>query len=57
MIPILLLLISLNGKDVVVQQIQFRTLDSCQAAAAILERDLVRYNAMAVCIDRSTERP
>lgn len=36
-------------------EIKFRTIESCQAAAAQLERDLAEFNARAICVDRSTQ--
>ena len=56
MMPILILVLSLttpHGTQLTVEQIPFRTMESCDAAALRLERDLGTYNAVALCIDRS----
>lgn len=59
MIPILLLILSVQSQstEIQIEQIPFRTMESCQAAASKLERDLSQYNARAICIDRSAEKP
>lgn len=56
MTPILLLVLMLvtdSGVQVSTEQIQFRTMESCRAAAADLEREMALYQARAVCIDRN----
>lgn len=56
MTPVLILVMMLvGGFDAPVietQQIQFRTMEACHAAAAQLERDLSHLNAVAICIER-----
>lgn len=56
MTPIMLLLLTIvsDGPLIIAsEQIQFRTMESCQIAAAQLERDLSGFNARAICIDRN----
>lgn len=52
MTPILILIIFMSGVEMNVEQIPFRTMESCQSAAAQLERDLAEFNVRAICIDR-----
>lgn len=53
MMLLVLVLVSGESTSLVSEQIQFRTLESCQIAAAQLERDLSEFNARAICIDRN----
>jgi len=55
MIPILLLILSVQSKspEIQIEQIPFRTMESCYAAALRLERELSQFNAVALCIDRA----
>lgn len=60
MTPILILVIALIQEGdlpvITTEQIQFRTIGSCEFAAQQLERELSIYNAKAICIDRSIEQ-
>lgn len=42
-----------NFVQIVTEQMQFRTQESCNAASVEVERRLYKYKAIAVCIDRS----
>jgi hypothetical protein len=55
MIPILLISFSIAGLQPVIEQIQFRTMESCESAAKLIEREYASLNAKAICIDRSVE--
>jgi len=55
MIPILLIVLSLSNQPPVIEQIQFRTIKSCEIAVQKIERELSYLNAHAICIDRSIE--
>jgi hypothetical protein len=56
MTPVLILVMFLAGgfdaPVIETQQIQFRTMEACQAAAEKLERDLAHLNAVALCVER-----
>lgn len=57
---VLILILSLSTSqcaELKIEQIQFRTIESCYSAALRIERDLSQYNARAICIDRSAEKP
>lgn len=53
LIPILLLVLLSQTGDLRVEQIQFRTMETCRAAAAQLEHELAPFNARAVCLERA----
>lgn len=56
MIPVLILILSLSTSSCIelkIEQIQFRSMESCYAAALRLERELSQLNAVALCIDRA----
>lgn len=56
--PLLILVLSLTIQGIVdmeINEIQFRTMESCTIAAAQLERDLTEFNARAICVDRSAQ--
>ncbi len=56
MIPIMILVLMISNPEkpeIKTEQIQFRTMESCYAAALRLERELSQFNAVALCIDRA----
>jgi hypothetical protein len=55
MIPLLLLVLALADQSVNVTTIEFRTMESCESAAIVIEREYASLNARAICIDRSIE--
>lgn len=56
MTPILLLILTIISSDesvrIETEQIQFRTIESCESEAHRLERELAEYNARAICVNR-----
>ena len=56
MTPILLLILTIISADesviIETEQIQFRTIESCESEAIRLERELSEYNTRAICVNR-----
>jgi hypothetical protein len=53
MLTIMLLILVVDGNRPVTEQIQFRTIESCQIAEQKIELELAHLNAHAICLDRS----
>ena len=55
---VILTLIGIDApSELNVQQIQFRTMESCIQSAQLLKQELTGLNVQAICLDRSAEKP